>query len=178
MKACNSCGKTKALESFARNGQYHRNKCKSCTRPQINEWYQNNKESHLKATAKWAKENPDSRKETYRKYRQSNLDVCRERCRDWQKRNPAKTSALTSLYRARKIQATPTWLSEEHKEQILKVYEHARECEVLTGDDYHVDHIVPLKGENISGLHVPWNLQILPADLNIAKSNSYDQTPL
>jgi hypothetical protein len=78
-------------------------------------------------------------------------------------------------YHASKLNATPNWLTQEHHDQIKLIYAHAKECELLTGDKYHVDHIVPLQGENVSGLHVPWNLQVLPADINIKKSNSYGE---
>ena len=71
------------------------------------------------------------------------------------------------------MQATPPWLNYDHKQEIEFTYSLAKECELLTGDQYHVDHIVPLQGENVCGLHVPWNLQVLPADINLKKSNSF-----
>ena len=71
----------------------------------------------------------------------------------------------------RNRQATPKWLTKEHKQQIVDTYELMRDCRAVTGEDYHVDHIVPLRGENICGLHVPWNLQVLPAYVNLSKAN-------
>jgi 5-methylcytosine-specific restriction endonuclease McrA len=65
----------------------------------------------------------------------------------------------------------PKWLTFEQRREIELIYEHARECEALTGDQYVVDHIVPLKGDNVCGLHVPWNLQVLPSDVNDSKGN-------
>lgn len=62
--------------------------------------------------------------------------------------------------------ATPPWLTAHMIEDIHSVYKSA-------GDDDHVDHIVPLKNEMVCGLHVPWNLQVLPAAVNMSKSNKW-----
>lgn len=59
--------------------------------------------------------------------------------------------------------ATPKWINIE---DLIKIY-------INKPDGYHVDHIIPLYGENVSGLHVPWNLQYLKAEDNLKKSNSY-----
>jgi hypothetical protein len=72
-----------------------------------------------------------------------------------------------------KINATPNWLTEEHNNEIQQFYWLAKDLQAITGETYHVDHIVPLKGENVCGLHVPWNLQVLPADINLSKGNKH-----
>lgn len=74
---------------------------------------------------------------------------------------------------ARKCQSTPSWLSKVHKQQIDEIYWLAKDLQSVSGEEYHVDHIVPLKGKNVCGLHVPWNLQILPRDVNQSKGNRY-----
>lgn len=81
---------------------------------------------------------------------------------------------------ARKLKATPPWLTDEHRRQIEAFYEEARHLTELTGIEHQVDHIVPLKavdpvtGErNACGLHVPWNLQVITARENIAKLNRF-----
>jgi len=149
------------------------NMCKSCDRARSRSYYQDNREEALEKGKAYGKANRHVTRKASKKYYYKNRESNIQRKLDWCKNNPERAAAKAAEYRARKGKATPTWLSEEHKEQILRVYEHAHECEMLTGDKYHVDHIVPLKGKNISGLHVPWNLQVLPADTNIAKSNSY-----
>tara|TARA_Y100000296_G_C5120234_1_gene229990 strand:+ start:50 stop:664 length:615 start_codon:yes stop_codon:yes gene_type:complete len=67
--------------------------------------------------------------------------------------------------------ATPHWLTEEHHNMIKLIYKQAKQLTETTGIEHHVDHIVPLRGKKISGLHVPWNLQILTKRENLKKSN-------
>ena len=76
----------------------------------------------------------------------------------------------TNSSRMRK--ATPPWLTEAHKFAIQKIYELRDLLFKETGIEHHVDHIVPLKGKNVCGLHVPWNLQVIPATENLQKGNA------
>lgn len=87
------------------------------------------------------------------------------------RRLPEIVRAEEALRRARKSNALPKWLSREHKKEIVAVYKEARRLTCLTGIPFHVDHILPLAGINVCGLHVPWNLQVLPGYENMSKHN-------
>jgi len=79
--------------------------------------------------------------------------------------NHAYYTAKSNERRARKLNATPKWLTAEHHQQIIAIYKEGKE------KGMHVDHDIPLLGKTVCGLHVPWNLQLLtPAD-NRKKSN-------
>lgn len=86
----------------------------------------------------------------------------------WRQRNPGYYLAKAAERKAYKISATPIWLTSEHKQQIVELYNLARRTNM------HVDHIVPLKGKNVCGLHVPWNLQLLTPTENMKKSNKFN----
>ena len=66
--------------------------------------------------------------------------------------------------------STPLWVDPEH---IRLLYRESRAMTRATGVQHHLDHIVPRNGKNVSGLTVPWNLQIIPAKQNIFKSNKH-----
>ena len=92
-----------------------------------------------------------------------------ERTREWRANNLAYVRAQKALRRATESQATPKWLTDEMEAQILDIYRRAQNC----ADEHHVDHIIPLKSNQVCGLHVSWNLQILPARENLAKGNRF-----
>ncbi len=77
--------------------------------------------------------------------------------------------------RASKLNATPPWLTKQDFEQIKELYEITKAFKLYTGEEYHVDHIIPLQGENVCGLHVPWNLQVISAKENLSKHNKLIQ---
>jgi len=93
--------------------------------------------------------------------------------KEWAKRNPAKVIA-NALNRTKALRARiPRWLTDEHWEQINAKYLEAKRLTEETGIVHHVDHEIPLRGKLVSGLHVPWNLQVLTRDENLRKANSF-----
>lgn len=82
--------------------------------------------------------------------------------------NREKLYAYVNARRTRLQQATPPWVS---MKEIRKIYRLCAKVTVETGVEHHVDHVVPIKGRGVCGLHVPWNLQLLPGADNRKKSN-------
>lgn len=111
------------------------------------------------------------RKRNARNWRANNLEKVRAIGAEWRKRNPSKHCARQGKRRAGIATATPEWLTAIHNAQLLECYDIAKARSVQTGIAYEVDHIHPLKGDNVCGLHVPWNLQVITAAENRAKSN-------
>jgi len=169
-KVCKDCLLEKDPSEYykrkdAKDGLYSR--CKPChlalTKPNSRKYYHKNKGKVSEYNAEY-----------YLANRVSKSVENRQRARTWYHNN--RDRAISRI-RAREVdakKATPKWLTAEQKQRISAVYEHAKDCAAVSGETYHVDHIVPLKGESVCGLHVPWNLQVLPADVNIAKSNRVD----
>lgn len=89
----------------------------------------------------------------------------------WSKNNRHLKNATQAKRRAAKRNATPKWLDDNHLKQIELYYMVAKWVEGILKEKVHVDHIVPLQGDNVSGLHVPWNLQLLTEAHNLSKSN-------
>ena len=159
MRFCAKCQASKDVTAFSKN---IRRKdllciyCKDCNNKYKKEWQKHNKDKIAEYDKLWQQSNKDKKSKNYK---------------NWQINNRAKVNRYNSARRALEIQATPNWLTKTHQQQIEAFYWLAKLQEELTDTKYHVDHIVPLKGKTVCGLHVPWNLQLLSVKDNLSKSN-------
>lgn len=160
-KTCSKCRAEQSISEFYKSSRYadgHESWCKAC------------KKSHAKANIhinrNWVIKNQSRVKKMKQRYVEANIEKVRASKRKWAKANPKKELAKTTRYQLAKLHRTPKWLTREDIKSIEVFY-------VNCPKGYHVDHIVPLQGKNVSGLHVLSNLQYLPALINLQKSNKY-----
>ena len=97
----------------------------------------------------------------------------REYDKKYREKNRDKINANKAFRAYSKKKRTPSWLTDEDKEEIKLIYFIRQMASDYSNVDYHVDHIIPLIGITVSGLHVPGNLQILEASQNCSKKNKY-----
>jgi hypothetical protein len=109
--------------------------------------------------------------EATRRWISKNSERFKEKAKLWVQKNQHKINANQQRRRARKLRATPSWLTVSDCRKIEATYLYSKVRTNITGVPHHVDHIVPLRGESVCGLHVPWNLQVIPASENLQKSN-------
>ena len=138
-------------------------------------WYLRNKEQ-IAANRDKSPEAKALKAEYDRKRRELNGEELRKYDRE-RASLTKRRAAAREWSRKRKMsvkQATPNWLSELDELFIKEIYSLAVLRSKATGVEYHVDHIVPLHGKNVCGLHVPANLQLLTASDNLKKRHFYD----
>lgn len=198
MKICSKCKIEKSLDSFGRDKRLKSGlfswcrKC--CTERKVADYkndpekfrarkrleYVNNRETILERGKARQPEANARRRERYAtdlEYKNKikeilRTDTHREQMRRWRESNSARTSFHCSNRRSLKLNATPQWLTSIHKAQIQEMYDVAKALTVQTGVNHQVDHIHPLRGKNFSGMHVPWNLQVITAAENRSKRNN------
>lgn len=154
MKICSKCNIEKELTAFNRhNENSFKTYCKQCQAMWKKAWYEKNKEKEIAYS---------------RAYYWANKEKQNKNASEWKKRNPERHVILNSKRKAKSIQATPKWANLLHIEAKYSL------CSMLnknTAEKWHVDHIVPLQGKNVCGLHVEYNLKVIPAIDNLKKSN-------
>ena len=187
MKQCSKCSLNKSVSEFYkdRNGKEgFRSSCKKCDICRVSNYNSNNLEKHAALQKKYYKNNTEVVKATIARYRKTDkfysnsvywpslsLEYQREASLKFTRLNPGYHSYYATRRKNRIKQATPQWLTKEDLELIKDFYREAQRISEETGVRHHVDHIIPLHGENVSGLHVPNNLQILTEKENLSKGN-------
>lgn len=157
MKTCSHCQQEKPLDLFYKRSDrdsYH-SWCKSCKLESGKRWIAKNKEHHSELTRSWYERNKD-------KHLQNS--------KEWYEVNKHRKLETTTAREKRCILATPTWAD---RYLIKELYLLAQKLTEQTGIQHEVDHVIPLQGKNVSGLHVETNLQVITAEENRRKSNKF-----
>lgn len=158
MKCCSRCGETKSLNLFPKkkeNKDGHHSHCKQC-----------------RAIYDKSRYSSKDRSEAY----YEDHEASKEARRDYYNRKKQDYYVRKAKRRAELLNRTPSWLTEQHWLHIKCIYS---VCDMLNKEGtgpYEVDHIVPLQGKTVSGLHVPWNLRVVSRTENRSKGNKYDNS--
>ena len=104
-------------------------------------------------------------------YRERNRDALKAAWAEWYTKNRVSQIEKAVMRRQKVLDATPPWLTSEDRLKISAIYFESVQLAKVTGIQHQVDHIVPIAGKTVCGLHVPWNLRAIPALDNIRKSN-------
>lgn len=153
--------------------------CRVCLREAQRVWRErnNNYDKQKERNKEWQLKNPEKVRTTRRTfmkaYRAANKEKTNTLSKQWRDKHPEKSAQYNASRRCRLLQATPSWITEADQLNISNVYKLAHEMSVSTGIKHEVDHIIPLRGRKICGLHVASNLQILSKLDNTRKGNYF-----
>jgi hypothetical protein len=169
------------------------------TREYLREWRIKNPEKAHAADKRYSDKNKEKRNAYAKQYRKDNPEKIKALAKEWAKANPEKIRAYgqkavkawlernpeysSNFYKANKERyvaararrraaqesATPSWLTAIDKAMIQEMYDVSEARYIQTGIKHHVDHIVPINGKGVAGMHVPWNLQVITAHDNLSK---------
>lgn len=162
-KICSSCHQEKPVDAFYKQTKRGllgvRGSCKICVNLKKKTYREENKE-HISTL----------KKTNYEKNKAHHLSQKRE----YRQANKGKINALVAARKSVIKQRTPIWLSKVDVERIKNEYQLASLLSKITNEPWHVDHIIPLQGKYVSGLHIPSNLRAIRGIENISKKNKFE----
>ena len=162
--------------------------CVECLKIAGVDRYKNNRESQLAAWHKWHESNKDIHNTRVKRWQTANKDKVRADAKAWVTANPEKVKAKALRHNkkypdaytaravasvARRAKRVPQWITSDDNWIMREAYRLAKLRTNMFGFIWEVDHITPLRGKLVSGLHVPKNLQVIPKQENRVKRNNY-----
>jgi hypothetical protein len=106
-------------------------------------------------------------------YSEKNRNRINAVSRAYRERNKERYAMHRANQRAAMKSATPGWFGEFDEFVISEAFKLAKAREIITGSKWEVDHIIPVSGKNVCGLHVGGNIQVIPRGQNRRKSNKF-----
>jgi hypothetical protein len=181
-KICSVCSEELPETMFYKNNR----RCKDCIRISLSKWraenpekrkaqrireYEKDGDKYRAYSQEYRKAYPEKTREAGKRWDEANRDYIREKRReryalDEEFRNLLKSHNSARHKRLRT--SMPKWVT---RDILRPIFLEAIMRTEDTGIQHHVDHILPLKGENFSGLTVPWNLRVVPYTENCKKSD-------
>jgi hypothetical protein len=161
VKTCSRCIVEKDITGFhkrAKSKDGYATACKQCIKKLTDSYYNKNKEKVIKQSLE---------------YYYNNLHKVKKAQRLWDVNNKGTRNAIRAKRRAIKFLATPSWAN---LTAIRCKYQVAAILNKEGLEKWHVDHIVPLQGADVCGLHVEYNLKVIPAKENLSKGNKHGYT--
>lgn len=156
---CTECQKIEWAKDYDKRREYFTEyNNRTAVKEGKHKWYEENKQAVIDR----AKTTPLCKRREYQK--------------TWKENNVVWCRADAKSRRRKHREATPKWITQAQKREIREIYKIAITMTKTTGEQYVVDHIVPLRSEIVCGLHVPWNLRVITQAENLEKSNKLDES--
>jgi hypothetical protein len=204
LKKCKTCKEEKEILEFNKDIKSKdklRYECKVCQSEYRKKYYKQNKEKEQSQQQQYRKENKtelslkaktyqvsnkdrisdyqkqyrvdneDKLREQKEEYYLDNIEYFKEKNKQYREDNPEKMRFHNANYRAAKLRATVKYADIN---EMSKFYEEAHRLTKETGIPHEVDHIIPLQGKNVSGLHVETNMQVITESENSKKNNKFE----
>lgn len=138
----------------------------------VKAWRAANPEKVAAQNKRYAERHPDKLVAKTLRWKINNPERAAEVSRNSRIKNAGRVQANKAKYRAAKTNRTPKWLSKTDLFEMQCIYTYRTALQAI-GLNYEVDHIIPLQGKSVSGLHTPDNLQVIPTKQNRLKNNRY-----
>jgi hypothetical protein len=166
-RACQDCGVDITHSYVSKNGC----RCKACVATYQKAYRGNNLQRIADSKKAWKLKNKEHVETKDRAYALLYPDRRTLARRKWSTANPGKDNASKTLNSIARKKRIPVWLSDDDKWMLDQAYELAVLRTKMFGFAWHVDHVIPLNGRKVSGLHTPYNVQVIPWLENLRKGN-------